>query len=185
MMKNRAITVYFQPGFTVIELMVTVAIAVILLTVAVPSLQQVIRDNRVTGQANELIALINLTRNEAVRRGIDSNDDDRAILRLDSTASGWSGNVSVTDGDTADGCPVGVVRCSDNSDVTLTTTTNELSFESRGYLDKAVWDAEFICLKHVDPCMGNRQHTRITVLASGQVETESVACGDPCDPGGD
>lgn len=167
-------------GFTIIELMVTIAVVAILLTLAVPSLQKIIRDNRVTSQSNEVVALINLTRNEAIRRGINSNDDDRAILRLDSIATGWTGNVSVTDGDTADGCPVGVIRCSENSNVDIKMSDSELSFESRGYLDKDTWEPEIICLKHQDTCSGQRQHRRIRVFPSGQVESEALECSDSC-----
>ncbi|MCH8537167.1 MAG: GspH/FimT family pseudopilin [Alkalimonas sp.] len=54
-------------GFTLIELMVTVAVLVIVLTVAVPSFTNLINGNRLTSQANELLSAMTLARSEAIR----------------------------------------------------------------------------------------------------------------------
>lgn len=56
-----------QRGFTVVELMVTIAILAILMALAVPSFTALIRSNRLTSTANELVAALQLTRSEAVR----------------------------------------------------------------------------------------------------------------------
>lgn len=56
-------------GFTLIELMVTVAVVAILLGLAVPNLGTAIQNNRATTQANALLAALNLARSEAVKRG--------------------------------------------------------------------------------------------------------------------
>jgi type IV fimbrial biogenesis protein FimT len=59
-----------QQGFTLIELVVTVAMAAIILAMGVPSFQETIRNNQLTSNANEFIAALNLTRSEAVKRGV-------------------------------------------------------------------------------------------------------------------
>lgn len=56
-------------GVTLIELLVTLSILVITVTVAVPSFMDFIARNRVRGVTSELMAALNLARSEAVRRG--------------------------------------------------------------------------------------------------------------------
>jgi type IV fimbrial biogenesis protein FimT len=57
-------------GVTLIELMVTVAIAAIVATVAVPSLRDFLRKNQLSGTTMEFIGALNYARSEAVRRGL-------------------------------------------------------------------------------------------------------------------
>ena len=56
-------------GFTLIELMVTLAVAAILLAVAVPSYQNFVATSRLASQANDFITALNFARSEAVKRG--------------------------------------------------------------------------------------------------------------------
>jgi len=55
-------------GFTLIELMATLSIAAIVLTVGVPSFRDLISDNRLTADVNDFISAIQLTRSEAIKR---------------------------------------------------------------------------------------------------------------------
>lgn len=56
-------------GFTLVELMVTVAVLAIVLAIGVPSFQNAIAGNQVTSAANDFLATINMARAEAIRRG--------------------------------------------------------------------------------------------------------------------
>lgn len=58
-----------QSGFTLIELMVVLAIAVILITSAIPGFQSFIQNNRLSTTAHQFVTSINLARSEAVKRG--------------------------------------------------------------------------------------------------------------------
>lgn len=55
-------------GFTLVELMITIGVASILLAIAVPSFNQLIVTNRLTTQANEVVAALNFARSEAIKR---------------------------------------------------------------------------------------------------------------------
>jgi type IV fimbrial biogenesis protein FimT len=57
-------------GFTLLELMMTVAILAIVVSVGVPSLMDTIRNNRLASGANELVTSMALARSEASKRGI-------------------------------------------------------------------------------------------------------------------
>jgi len=58
-----------QKGFTLIELMITIVVIGVLLATAVPSFMQFIKNNHVTGQANNFVVSTQMARNEAVKRG--------------------------------------------------------------------------------------------------------------------
>ena len=58
-----------QLGFTLIELMVTLTVAVILMTIAVPSFRDALIRNRLTTYTNDLVGAINYARAEAIKRG--------------------------------------------------------------------------------------------------------------------
>ena len=56
-------------GFTLMELMVTVAIAAIVMTIGIPSFQDTIRENRLTANTNTFVSSLNLARSEAIKSG--------------------------------------------------------------------------------------------------------------------
>jgi type IV fimbrial biogenesis protein FimT len=55
-------------GFTLLELMVTLAVAAILFSVAVPNMQAFARNNRLTAASNDLLRSFHLARTEAIKR---------------------------------------------------------------------------------------------------------------------
>ncbi len=57
-------------GFTIVELVVTLAVLSIILVWAVPSFRSITQNARVTSQANEFITSLNLARSEALKRQV-------------------------------------------------------------------------------------------------------------------
>lgn len=55
-------------GFTIVELMITIAVAAILLVIAIPSFTNIINTNRLNTAANAMVAALNNARLEAIKR---------------------------------------------------------------------------------------------------------------------
>jgi len=69
-----------QKAFTLVELMVTLAVAAILVSMALPNMRYMLLSNRITSKANELVRAINYVRSESIVghefniEPLDSND---------------------------------------------------------------------------------------------------------------
>lgn len=72
------------PGFTLIELMVVIAVVAVLMMVAVPNMRNFLQNNRITSAANQVHASLNLARTEAIKR--------QAPIRVEATASAGATN---------------------------------------------------------------------------------------------
>ena len=57
-----------QYGFTLIELIVAIAVAAIILSLGVPSFERVIERNQLTANVNKFVTTLTLARSEAVKR---------------------------------------------------------------------------------------------------------------------
>ncbi len=104
------------PGFTLVELMVTLAVASILVGIATPSFQTMISNSRLTGATNELIGALSFARSEAVKRGIQVT-----ILRKDSNSAVWESGWDIfvdADGDNTF-IPDVATQCLPNQDCLL------------------------------------------------------------------
>lgn len=107
-------------GFTLVELLITMVIAVILATVAVPSFSSYIDNQRVRAGAQDLYSALQYARSEAVKRNADV-----VVASTDWAADGWS--VS------ADG---NVIRQHEGLDglTVVNSSSDRLVFESNGRL---------------------------------------------------
>ena len=85
-------------GFTLFELMVTLAIAAILLTLSLPSFTRLIQSTHMSSSVNTFLADMRYARSEAIRRGgwvvmCRSNNPEAAlptcVSPIDSVGNGW------------------------------------------------------------------------------------------------
>lgn len=81
-------------GFTLLELLVTIAIAAIVMAIGIPNYKSVISRNRLTSYNNEVITSLNFARSEAVKRG-----ESVSMRKLDTdSATGTTDTVEWEDG---------------------------------------------------------------------------------------
>lgn len=164
-------------GFTLVELMVTVAVLAILVAIGMPSFQYTIRSNRVATSVNELIASIAMVRSEAIRNTRGAT--------LCGSVSGTACDGTFSNGVLAwadinlDGAITGdetVLRfMKGNAQISVTDLgTGVLSFDARGRrLGSA--DRKF----EIKPgnCGGQPMKSTLTINSAGQVSTvKSQAC---------
>lgn len=158
-MKNTA-------GFTLVELLIVMAIAAILAVVGVPSLWNFIQNARTTAQANELVTAINLARSEAVKRGEDvevCSSTDGATC-----GGGWSDGWIVREATGANE----VIRVWDGLPPSATINDNgtSITFSARGGVDSSL-DLTL----QFDGCTGNEER-RIRVNAAGRPSVVRQDC---------
>ncbi|MCH1929737.1 GspH/FimT family pseudopilin [Shewanella sp. A25] len=109
-------------GFTLTELMVVVAIVAIIAGIAAPSFAAMIRENTARTQANELLALANFARSEAIKR-----QSNIKVAITSSGASGWKAQVL---SESASGTEL--VKEMDKSSSVVSVSAADLAFDMRG-----------------------------------------------------
>ena len=162
-------------GFTLLELMVTIAIAAILLAIALPSFQGSLRSNRVATATNELLASLSLARSEAVRNtrgaGVCTSADGAAC------GGDWNSGWLVwadTDGDGAVDAGETVVRFTQAKPMlTMTGSATTLAFDPRG---RTIGGQQTIGLRPSDAATPARC---VTISVTGQTRVAQAACAAP------
>lgn len=119
-----------QVGITFFELMVTLIVAAILMSIAVPSFSNLFDKNRVKGAAEQLSGQIQFARSEAISRNIDVVVD---VTGGDNWCVGLDDSDDACDCKTDGACTVnGVESVTDGSDfngVSITTGDDDVTFE--------------------------------------------------------
>jgi len=79
-MPLRCLKTRMQKGFSLVEMMVAVAVLAILAAIAAPQMQNQITGNRVTAATNELLAALAQTRSDAIRSSQARTVDPAVVL---------------------------------------------------------------------------------------------------------
>ena len=125
---------YSQTGVTLVELLVSIAILAVLMTVAVPSFQTFIVSNQVGAFSDHLYASLLLTRSEAIKR------NGHAVICKSSdgaTCTGnWNNGWIVFADSNKDGSPSGETIIqkmgAQSGNYTLTSLPDSVSYDSQG-----------------------------------------------------
>ncbi len=83
-------------GFTLVELLVSIVVATILVTVGLPSFASLFESTRLSTESNNLIMSMHLARSEAVKRGFEVS------VTPEDSSVGWSSGFKVGYDDTLD-----------------------------------------------------------------------------------
>lgn len=177
MHRNRA------SGFSLIELMITIAIVAILLAVAFPSFEGSLRNNRVASASNELIASFSLARSEGLR-----NPEGAVICTsADGATCGgdWNDGWIVWIDANGDGAPGGAndrilrhVQGRDRLAISATSpggaaAANRIVFDNRGRVDN---HTRTIVLQPDTCAAGSPYRRQLGVSQTGQVKLTRGAC---------
>lgn len=177
-----------QTGFTLVELMIVLALAAILLTVGVPSFSTMIQNNRIVTQTNGFVSSLHLARSEAVKRGmpvsICPTADPTSATPTCADSSNWAtGWLVFTDAggsagsyDSGGGDQLLQVHEALTGDTTLASDDSNdknIQFLATGFL---ATNANLDLTLARPNCSGKPQQRNIRITPAGQVRVTRATC---------
>lgn len=159
----------YTAGFTLYELMITLAVASIIISFGVPGFQKMVQDSRSVSHTNDLVTALNLGRSEATRRGapidICASSDGATCSGSTDWSAGWIVRT-----------PVGEVLrmwpARSGGAGVLTGNVSNIQFQARGSLPGGAAPLLAMQLPH---CTGDGRRN-ITVNVAGRIAVDRVAC---------
>jgi len=178
-----------QQGLTLIELMVTLAVAIILVTVGMPLFSGIVANNRATTQANTFLSAFKLARSEAVKRGTNVSvcaiADPAASPVVCGNNGNWGNGLLVfTDLSTAgvvDGSDVRLkVFANASAGSNVTTTGAFVTYQAQGDLSNVTANGSCAgsatCLQLGQTGTTGTPNRCLHLMNSGQTRLERAAC---------
>ncbi|MEV8519965.1 GspH/FimT family pseudopilin [Dyella marensis] len=182
-------------GFSLVELMMTLAVMAVLLVVAVPSLRDAVRRHKVTAAANALLADLAYARSEAILGGIvvsvcTSSRDRKKCDQTNAYEPGWLVHLGLAGTDGAipamrtRGLPLRFGPPRDG--VAIQGLDRSLSFDAMGQLHASIKKPPKFTVCFRSSASGPGTSTaavpgvEFTVNASGRVTTRGLGAGEAC-----
>lgn len=153
-------------GFTLIEMIVAMAVMVILAAVAMPGFVAFIEDHRVSTRANGLMGSLNLARSEAIKRGQPASLSEEP----GGFDEGWCVHIGA-----ACAAATEVRREPADDGVTIATAETTVQFDARGARLAPAADAVFTVRPRTCKS-GDERMLVLTVGLSGRVNMDRGVC---------
>ncbi len=172
-------------GFTLVELAITLAVLAVLMGIAAPLFTGVSNGNRMTSNANEMVAALQIARSEAIRRNVRTTLCQSANGSTCSNATPWQGWIIFADAngnDVADAdeivrvgnieTPVQVIPSSNVTNSRITFRADGLAYAGNNLLEANMR----VCIPVTNPnlnvrdvniAVGGRVAVRAPIDASG------------------
>lgn len=154
-------------GFTLYELIVTIAVAAMILSFGVPGFMNFIQNSRATTHTNDVVTALNLARSEATRRGGSITVCSSANGSTCSGSNDWSTGWVVRAG--ADVLRVWPERSGGAGIVT--GNVSQVIFQSRGSISGVAPEIDIA----LPDCSGDNGR-EVKVNAAGRIAVSRVAC---------
>lgn len=177
-------------GLTLIELLVTLAAAIIVVAIGIPMFQTMASNNRAVSQANGVVLALNMARSEAVKRGarvtVCAVADAAAANPVCDNSTDWANGWLVFVDDDGDGTTdAGEQRLRVWPALTGSNATSQMdfvTFNGMGVVSPAPvpYDNNKLTYLYIEhPDSGLREERRCIILqASGQIATDAVDFDD-------
>lgn len=128
-----------QKGFSLVELVITLAIVGILLASGMPSFNKMMQNNKITTLHNELLSSLSLTRNVAINGGTFATlcKSNQAANDCDTSASWEDGWIVFPDRNNNGSVDAGETIIAVNNDlpnlISISFSRNRVTYGSQGY----------------------------------------------------
>lgn len=139
-------------GFTLVELLIVLALIAVIASFAVPQFGRMIDNNRVVSTTNSIVGLLSFSRSEAIRRGASVtatalNDSMEATLAADNS----------------------LIREIEPASGSIDVTAGAVTFRANGLTTAGANVTFSICTESPSGRM-------VTVTPGGRVETSEITC---------
>lgn len=183
-----------QTGFTLVELIITMFIAILIVALGVPAYSNFVDNNRMITTTNELVTDMLVARSEAVKRNnpvtICASSDGASCSNANDWSTGWIVFDDVNANGQVDGATVfrshgQVVGNQMSARITAGSATTFISFNGDGFPRTAanlVQTATFSICDHRGAPAGSEFARSVQLGASGRVRSSSEAGSVSCPP---